>query len=151
MGDYARSFRTMPLDDKVAFLRKRARNGASKVRRAVWWELADRLYLQRGKPLPRLLRDVRSVNFRALNLYQTKPYPGRITMFRAGERHTFDRRLLWSELAAGGIEVHDVGGPNLGHLEMIKGPEVEIFAGELSRSLDAAIAAHAPGSVAPTG
>ncbi len=135
---HARALRTLPARQKVGYVGRRVRNAASKVRRFVWWELSDRLYLRAGRPLPRLLRDIRSVNIRASFHHTPRPYPGAVHVFRAGEREGVDRRLLWGELAGGGMEVVDIGGPDLGHVEFLTGPEIELFGGVLRDALRAA-------------
>jgi thioesterase domain-containing protein len=73
-------------------------------------EVEDILRVEGLTPAYRKLLDHNLQLFRA---YAPKPYPGRITLFRARARdlfHPADRDLGWGEFAAGGVEVNDVPG-----------------------------------------
>jgi amino acid adenylation domain-containing protein len=74
-------------------------------------------------------------NVQAFRSYVPKVYSGRITLFRAAYRADGiceDPTLGWGDLAAGGVEIHDVPGT---HYTMIKAPQVQYLASELTRSI----------------
>jgi thioesterase domain-containing protein len=71
-------------------------------------------------------------------LYRPRPYPGRITLFRAigsRTRRGPDPFVGWSQVAEGGLEVHEVAG---GHNTLMREPHVESLAVQLLASLDRA-------------
>lgn len=97
-----------------------------------------------GPQEARRIIDAYVVNDRAAGQYKPKPYPGRLTLFRAMEPRTFsnishnqdaDPTLGWGDLAAGGVEVRAVPGS---HDNLIARPYVETLARELRASIDAA-------------
>jgi amino acid adenylation domain-containing protein len=110
--------------------------------------LRDRLYRQSnrfahtvlgksGRPLPSALQSVERASWFALDRYIPRPYPGRITFFWAKDHVLFphfdvDPRLGWSQLAEGGVEVHEVSGH---HVSIICGPGLP----ELARDLKACL------------
>jgi amino acid adenylation domain-containing protein len=68
--------------------------------------------------------------------YRPRPYPGRITLFRAvgnGSRRGADPFAGWSQVAAGGVEVYEVAG---GHNTMMREPHVESLATQLQACLE---------------
>jgi thioesterase domain-containing protein len=74
-------------------------------------------------------------DFRATRNYVPRPYPGRITLFRAGQELTemsSDPTLGWSKWAAEGVDVHVVPG---NHASMVYKPHVEVLAQKLSSCL----------------
>ena len=77
-------------------------------------------------------------DFRATQNYVLHHYPGRITLFKAGQElagTSSDPTLGWSEWAAGGVDVHVVPG---NHATMVYKPHVEVLAAELAFCLDQA-------------
>ncbi|MGA7648059.1 MAG: alpha/beta fold hydrolase, partial [Terriglobales bacterium] len=77
-------------------------------------------------------------DFRATQNYALHHYPGRITLFKAGQElagASSDPTLGWSEWAAGGVDVHVVPG---NHATMVYKPHVEVLAEELRACLDRA-------------
>jgi aspartate racemase len=61
-------------------------------------------------------------------------YPDRVTLFRATENMGFiDPDLGWSELAPGGLEIHDVPGDNF---NMLEEPHVQVLAEKLRDCID---------------
>jgi amino acid adenylation domain-containing protein len=77
-------------------------------------------------------------DFRATQNYVLHHYPGRITLFKAGQElaaTSSDPTLGWSEWAAGGVDVHVVPG---NHATMVYKPHVEVLAEELRACLDRA-------------
>jgi thioesterase domain-containing protein len=68
--------------------------------------------------------------------YRPRPYPGRITLFRAvgtASRRGPDPFAGWSQVAAGGVEVYEVAG---GHNTMMREPHVESLATQLQACLE---------------
>ena len=94
-----------------------------------------------GMTLPDRLRIRRFVdgNIQAASGLDLEPYPGRITVFKAGD-DVFSAPLArhgmgWARIALGGIDVVTVPG---GHLSMLQEPYVERLALELRDALDRA-------------
>jgi len=92
----------------------------------------------------RLLKVLRA-NFEALRGYLPGPYAGRVTLFRAAQATTIhpDPAFGWRELAAGGVDVHEVPGD---HHSLIREPHVGVLVERLRGSLDAAGRAIGAGS-----
>jgi thioesterase domain-containing protein len=86
--------------------------------------------------LRRLLR-VFKTDVRAYRSYRPRPYPGRVTLFRASGA-PFDpglgRDLGWGRLTPGPVEVHEVPG---GHVTLLAEPNVAVLAERLRACLDA--------------
>jgi thioesterase domain-containing protein len=75
-------------------------------------------------------------DFRATQNYVLHQYPGRITLFKAGQElagTSSDPTLGWSQWAAAGVDVHIVPG---NHATMVYKPHVEVLAGKLRACLD---------------
>ena len=94
-----------------------------------------------GLKLPDRLRIRRFVdgNIQAASGLDMEPYPGRITVFKAGD-DVFSAPLVrhgmgWARIALGGIDVVTVPG---GHLSMLQEPYVERLSVELAGALDRA-------------
>jgi amino acid adenylation domain-containing protein len=86
----------------------------------------------------RATRHVAEANVRAMLGYSPQPYAGTITQLMCSdwaERAYEDRRLAWSSVAAGGLDVHIVPG---NHLTMVEEPHVRALAHELQACLDRA-------------
>jgi thioesterase domain-containing protein/acyl carrier protein len=86
----------------------------------------------------RATRHVAQANVKAMLGYTPGRYGGRITQMMCSdwaERSYEDRRLAWSSVAEGGLEVHIVPG---NHLTMVEEPHVQVLALELQRALDRA-------------
>lgn len=100
-----------------------------------------------GAQVARATRHVAEANIRAVCTYSPKPYAGKITQFMCSDgpqRSYEDRRLAWSSLAAGGLEIHIVPGD---HLTMVEEPQVRVLAHQLQACLDRAdgvLAGRAP-------
>lgn len=72
--------------------------------------------------------------------YEPRAYPGRVHLFKAKERGSFNHYnyapgLGWDELAIGGLEIEEVPG---GHVTMLDEPYVPHLAACLKRGLEAA-------------
>jgi thioesterase domain-containing protein len=80
-------------------------------------------------------------NIQALRSYAAKARRGRIVLFRASEakrNSAWDETLGWVELAAEGVEVHEVPGD---HFSMMRPPHVEQLAGRLAACIRGDLAA----------
>lgn len=84
----------------------------------------------------RMLR-VELGNRKAVYHYEHKPYPGRITLLRAGEpsTQTVVPHLGWGPLALGGVEIHWVPGD---HNTVIEPPNVAVVGRVLRECVDKA-------------
>jgi len=77
-------------------------------------------------------------DFRATRNYELHHYPGRITLFRAGQEFagsSSDPTLGWSKWATGGVDVHVVPG---NHATMVYKPHVEVLVEKLRACLNQA-------------
>lgn len=85
--------------------------------------------------LPEGYRRLLDAHYQALRAYQPKPYPGRITLFRARIQPLLrweDFELGWRELATKGIDVRIVPGS---HASILTEPHVRVLAQELDGAL----------------
>lgn len=85
-----------------------------------------------------IMQQVKTANSQAWNHYVPRPYPGKLTLLGCSETPTRcyrDRRLAWSEVAEGGLEVHVIPG---NHLTMVEPPQVDVMAQILLHCLRAA-------------
>jgi acyl transferase domain-containing protein/thioesterase domain-containing protein len=94
----------------------------------------------RGRAIPKFLHRAKDVNWFAALRYEAKPFPGRVTLFRATIPLRFidmptDLELGWGPLAEAGVEVHEIPGT---HKEIMREPSVGILASEVIGCLDAA-------------
>jgi thioesterase domain-containing protein len=80
--------------------------------------------------------NVSRANVRAARDFRPLPYPGRITLLRAGDRpadRTQDPHLGWDEVAGDGVELHVTPGQ---HFTILRAPQVQALAGLLNECLD---------------
>jgi amino acid adenylation domain-containing protein len=85
--------------------------------------------------------DILRSDLRATQNYALQLYPGRVTLFKAGEElagKSPDPTLGWSEWANAGVEVHVVPG---NHANMVYQPHVEVLAEKLSACISQALSA----------
>ncbi|MCP4661368.1 MAG: alpha/beta fold hydrolase, partial [bacterium] len=78
------------------------------------------------------------INVRAMDRYSASACSGRLVLFKAGERLSQKAEapdLGWGELAAGGLEIREVGG---NHYSILREPNVEALADGLKEVLDPA-------------
>jgi amino acid adenylation domain-containing protein len=90
------------------------------------------------RPLLPAFRELREVMLHAGWVYRPRPYTGRITLFRAvGDRPRLgpDPFAGWSQVAAGGVEVHEVDG---GHNTLMREPHVASLSVQLLACLERA-------------
>jgi thioesterase domain-containing protein/acyl carrier protein len=103
------------------------------------------------RPFLVTLRKVEEASRKATVRYQPKPYPGRVTLFRASQQPRGiypEPEMGWSGIAGGGVEVFEVPGH---HGAVVYEPRAGILARELARCLEKAYArqAHASGTDSP--
>lgn len=89
-------------------------------------------YVRRNLPLPRAFLNlaVRDAIATAYKNYYPTVYPGKVIFFRAVEQTQEYTRYLerWEELAAGGLEIHDIPGH---HDSIMSEPHVRVLAEKL--------------------
>ncbi|MEA5552827.1 amino acid adenylation domain-containing protein [Anabaena cylindrica UHCC 0172] len=97
-------------------------------------EIVYQFYVQRNLPLPHRLRHlvVRDAIAQAYKNYCPTVYPGQVIFFRAVDQSQEYARYLkrWEELAAGGLEIHDIPG---NHDSIMAEPHVSVLAEKLRR------------------
>jgi amino acid adenylation domain-containing protein len=89
-------------------------------------------------------------DFRAMRNYLLHDYPGRITVFKAGQElagASSDPTLGWGQWAAGGVDVYVVPG---NHATMVYKPHVAVLAEKLQACLDQVRAADGPSRMRST-
>jgi amino acid adenylation domain-containing protein len=82
--------------------------------------------------LPRAIQEVIVAADRAAQLYTLRPYPDRITLFRAGANRVQEQLgpdLGWGKWAGGGLDIYDVPGT---HLTMLEEPNARVLAEKLT-------------------
>lgn len=102
------------------------------------WEMHCRYFTWRHRPLPVRLRDNVKLFTAVASRYRPKPYPGRITLFKAAEQRAEfgpDPGLGWGGVAGGGVEIFEVPGD---HITILDQPRVVELAEQLRMCLDAA-------------
>jgi amino acid adenylation domain-containing protein len=80
-------------------------------------------------------REQMSAALAARRGFTPEPYPGPLTLFHAEIRPflcSFDPHLGWSDVASGGLELHEVSG---NHVSMLHEPQVQSLARQLSDCL----------------
>ena len=85
--------------------------------------------------LPKNLAEAERSVLKAKTVYVPRPYPGKITLFRASRQPAWfypDPLLGWGRLGEGGIEVHEVPGY---HGALAHEPRVAVLARELEECL----------------
>jgi acyl-CoA synthetase (AMP-forming)/AMP-acid ligase II/thioesterase domain-containing protein/acyl carrier protein len=97
--------------------------------------LTQKLHPDGEGSLARSMRQVLEANREAVRNYVPQIYPGRVVLLlstEAPERSFYDGRLGWSDMAAGGLEVHVVPG---NHDTLFSEPHVRIMAEKLRACL----------------
>jgi amino acid adenylation domain-containing protein len=87
--------------------------------------------------IPTQNRELMAALWQAFRVYVPKPYPGRVTLFRARTRSLFDQSptdLGWSRLAQGGVDVRIIPGH---HESILREPHIQMLARELKEALAA--------------
>ncbi len=86
--------------------------------------------------LPDQQRSLVETNYLAWQSYVPRPYPGRVTLFRARARPIFQSLrpdLGWGEVAQGGVEIHVINGQ---HWKIMVEPIVRSLAEQLRNCLE---------------
>jgi thioesterase domain-containing protein len=103
--------------------------------------ISDYLNLQSAEPggeikLPNFKRSefkrlfqVFQANIKADSRYRPQRYPGQVTLFRTAHQ---DSTLGWGDIAAKGVEVHQIPGH---HMNVLRPPQVQVLAEKLSACL----------------
>jgi thioesterase domain-containing protein/acyl carrier protein len=88
-----------------------------------------------GRELPESFQRLLEIHYQAMREYVPRPYPGRVTLFRARVRPLFrlhGRDLGWKKLARGGLDIVTIPG---NHESLLKPPHVQVFADRLLSQL----------------
>ncbi len=102
----------------------------------VAWNIFQRLYSVRKRPMPGPLRDNVMMFTSVAQAYTPKPYAGRVTLFRAAGRtaeYGNDAALGWEEVVRGEIEIITVPGD---HMTILEEPHVWNLVEQLSACLE---------------
>lgn len=126
----------LPRKEKIAYVLERVRKVASTGLR----RLQDMIGIADSRPaedgdFARVLKKVRAANALAEATYVPKFYPGRVTLLWCtgmATRSYQDRRLGWSDVAGGGLEVQAIPG---NHMSMVEEPHIETMAAKLRACL----------------
>ena len=119
------SLAELPKDEQLAFMLELAKSADL---------IPAELDISQARRFVELLRN----DLRATQNYGLRPYPGRITFFKASETldgTSADPTMGWSEWAGRGVELHVVPG---NHANLMYEPHVEVLAKELTACLDQA-------------
>jgi thioesterase domain-containing protein len=117
----------LSLRNKVSYIRRRLRSR--------WLRLHYlRAHRQESKSVAPSSASVRDINLIAGQRYKVKPYPGRVTLFRANEASDWNlpADLGWREYAAGGVDIHLIPGD---HGQIFAEPNVSVLAEAVTRCL----------------
>jgi hypothetical protein len=81
---------------------------------------------------------VQEINDHAADIYEPRPYPGALTLFKPHINYKFypDPRMGWGDLALGGLDIVEM--PMNPHAMLVE-PYVELLSRELKSRLDMAI------------
>jgi thioesterase domain-containing protein len=125
---------------RLLYLRTYRRNGRL---RYLWRRLQERMQRANyryaaskgGGTVASAVRNVREINYVAGTSYDLKPYPGKVTLFRAEidpAEQTLPADLNWGRFALGGLEIKPMPGD---HGRILYQPGLNALAQELSTSL----------------
>jgi thioesterase domain-containing protein/acyl carrier protein len=98
---------------------------------------------------PETIRKVQRAGQNAMRDYVPKPYPGKVTLFRATEQPYGiypDRTNGWGAFEIGELEIHDIPGH---HGAIVREPRVEFLAGVLAECLRIAQAGPGKAETSP--
>jgi amino acid adenylation domain-containing protein len=130
LGDMLR----LPGFDALKYFATWIANGGIRLGRALGW--------RERSTIARATKTVGEAHRRAVLAYKPKPYDGKLVQLMCSDaphRAYEDRRLAWSSLAQGGLEVRIVPG---NHLTIVEEPLVQVLAQELQGCLDREIAPY---------
>jgi thioesterase domain-containing protein/acyl carrier protein len=124
--------------EKLRYLRERFAINAIRIKKSAR-KISHRYGLMaRRRPPTVVTKNLEAAHQRAIWDYVPKPYDGRLDLFRAINQKEIwepDSVLGWTELALGGIQVHDIPGD---HISIIEEPNVGILAERLRQCLSKA-------------
>lgn len=102
---------------------------------------AVRYYLDRGRPVPWLLRDLELINRMSVGDYSTPEHAGRAVLFLAdnGVRDVERKVGMWTNLAPN-LDVHRIPAPGPAAGAMFAEPQVADLAAQLRKEIDEALA-----------
>lgn len=131
LGYHVKQMGHLGLKDRAAYVLQLMKLRGT-VRRAVY-----RAHKATGRQVPGALQDTRWARQTALVHgvgFERRSFPSRISLFRARDRvHAVESEDLgWSEVAAGGLEVHEIPGDHNG---IFAEPNIEELANRLRESL----------------
>jgi aspartate racemase len=132
-----KTFVDLPHRRKVTYLAAKFRTIRRRARSGIW-RVLYKVYSRTGRALPDGLQNVKEANFLAAKEYTTKVYPGRVDLFIAREQSlgvNFDPMAVWSQLALGGVDIHEIPG---NHVTLIEEPHVQVLAERLRTALERA-------------
>ncbi len=134
------NLRSLSVNEGLSYLARKARFAPTKMKSQLWRRIYQS-YENVGRPLPRMLKDIKEFNSLAIRDYAPKVYDGKVTLFWASAdlRTSIDLVDGWRALAGGGIEVHEIPGS---HLDIVKEPHVQELASKLGSCLAQAQAAN---------
>ncbi len=118
-------FMTLSIGQKISYLKKRAERFRKGIKQRIKFMF-----------LPPAVKDVRRACAAAEHNYKVQNYPDRILLFRASEkglRGLEDSSGGWRKYAAGGVEIHEIGGD---HAKILNEPNVRLLAHELRDCLE---------------
>jgi amino acid adenylation domain-containing protein len=123
------NLQTLSVSDGLSYLKRKALFAPRKMKSQIWRRV-NQSYENLGRPLPRMLNDIKEINSLAVRNYVPQVYDGKVTLFWASEdlRTSIDLVEGWRVLAGGGIEVHEIPGS---HLDIVKEPHVQELAKKL--------------------
>ncbi|MCF4968773.1 thioesterase domain-containing protein [Nostoc sp. CMAA1605] len=103
-------------------------------------QIIVKFYLLNKYPLPYSLRSlfVEESHREAGRTYVIQPYQGKVTLFKASDRHLpegceIDFDLGWSKLALGGLDIQDIPG---NHNSIFQEPHVQVLAEKMKTCMD---------------
>jgi thioesterase domain-containing protein len=84
--------------------------------------------------IPTSLKDTYEINSFAQRNYQKKPFPGRLTLFRATKQDAgVPPDNGWGRIFQGGIDIHEIPGD---HWQILSEPGIDVLAKSISDCLD---------------
>jgi amino acid adenylation domain-containing protein len=133
---------------RLTALGRTVRGVTRRVLRKYRWVLTRRVFLDRGRPLPGMLNDIRFINYMSAPEYRTPHYEGRVTLFVRddGQGTNVARRTdLWRSVTAE-LEVRTIAGDGVTHWTLLSEPHVAQLAVRLAETITESLPpARAPG------
>lgn len=137
----AQEFRVAPPEERLGMLPEtvaRTYNRLSRRYRA----RAVRWFTGRGRPVPRLLRDIELINHMSVQGYRTPDWHAPVALFvkdNGRGQNVERRRQLW-ETVTSQLDVRVIRGDRVTHLTMLAEPHVVELARDLRTAMDEALA-----------